>query len=120
MLPINPNIYTDQWEPIVIYIYITLLLFWSLYNYAAHAADIMAPTTAPIYIAGFNGVNNTATVINRQCIFSAVQKKIMTKTLIDANLVPIASVYFVQQYMNDTHIDVNMTSAALVYFCAMC
>ena len=44
----------------------------------------------------------------------------MTNTLIDANLVPIASVYFVQQFMNDTHIDVNMTSAALVYFCAMC
>ena len=25
--------------------YITLLLYWSLYNYAAHAADILTPTT---------------------------------------------------------------------------
>ena len=26
-------------------LYITLLLYWSLYNYAAHAADILTPTT---------------------------------------------------------------------------
>ena len=44
VLPINRNIYTDHWEPIVIYI--TLLLYWSLYNYTAHAADILTPTTA--------------------------------------------------------------------------
>ena len=43
VLPINPNIYTDQWEPIF---YIPLYyLYWSLYNYAAHAADILTPTT---------------------------------------------------------------------------
>ena len=42
VLPINPNIYTDQWEPIIIYHSITLLV---LYNYAAHAADILTPTT---------------------------------------------------------------------------
>ena len=66
---------TSENLSLYIYIYITLLLFWSLYNYAAHAADIVAPTTAPIYIAGFNSVNYTATVINRQCIFFAVQKK---------------------------------------------
>ena len=44
VLPINLNIYTDQWEPIVIYHYITF--YWSLYNYAAHAADILTPTTS--------------------------------------------------------------------------
>ena len=32
--------YTDQWEPIVIYHF-----NWSLYNYAAHAADILTPST---------------------------------------------------------------------------
>ena len=40
-MPIDPNTYTDQWEPIVIYT--TLLFHWSLYNYAAHAADILTP-----------------------------------------------------------------------------
>ena len=43
VLPINPNIYADQWEPIVMYHSITF--YWSLYNYGAHAADILTPTT---------------------------------------------------------------------------
>ena len=35
VLPINPNIYTDQWEPIVMYHSITFTFTaWSLYNYA--------------------------------------------------------------------------------------
>ena len=42
VLPINPNIYTDQWEPIVIYHSIT---FTGRYTTAAHAADILTPTT---------------------------------------------------------------------------
>ena len=42
VLPINPNIYTDQWEHIVIYHY---YFYWSLYNYAAHAADVLTATT---------------------------------------------------------------------------
>ena len=42
VLPINPNIYTDQWEPIVIYHY---YFYWSLYNYAANAADMLTATT---------------------------------------------------------------------------
>ena len=41
VLPTNPDINTDQWEPI----YTTLLFSWSLYNYAPHAADILTPTT---------------------------------------------------------------------------
>ena len=53
VLPIHPNICTDQWEAIVLYIYIYIyiylyiyvLLYWPLYNYAAHAADILTPTT---------------------------------------------------------------------------
>ena len=50
VLPIKPNIYTDQWETIIKYT--TLLFYWSLYNYAAHAADILTPTTV------VQGVNN--------------------------------------------------------------
>ena len=42
MLPIKPNIYTDQWEPSL---YTTLLFYWSLYNYAAHAAGVLTPFT---------------------------------------------------------------------------
>ena len=45
VLPINPNIYSDQWEHIIIYHSITFTFYWSLYNYAAHAADILTPTT---------------------------------------------------------------------------
>ena len=41
VLPINPNIYTDQWEPFVMYHSITFYFYWSLYNNAAHAADIL-------------------------------------------------------------------------------
>ena len=45
VLPINPNIYTDQWEPIF-YIPLYYLYFYrSLYNYAAHSANILTPTT---------------------------------------------------------------------------
>ena len=35
--------YTDQWEAIVIYH--SYYFNWSLYNYAAHAADILTPST---------------------------------------------------------------------------
>ena len=43
VLPINPNIL--HW-PVRTYRYISLYYFnWSLYNYAAHAADILTPTT---------------------------------------------------------------------------
>ena len=45
VLPNNPNIYTDQWEPIVMYHSISNYYYWSLYNYAAHAAGILTPTT---------------------------------------------------------------------------
>ena len=41
-LPINPNSLTTA----NLSLYITLLLYWSLCNYAAHAADILAPSSA--------------------------------------------------------------------------
>ena len=45
VLPINPNIYTDQWEPIVMYHSITFTFTGPYTTMHAQAADILTPTT---------------------------------------------------------------------------